>query len=240
MNNVAGFGKKEITWEQFNKYIAKKVDKKGYWSLPSYCYHHYYESMRTKGMDQFLTLGLDISGFTLDSTFLNFDNLKEWSSTSFFLLDYFSDLLGTSTFGGDFLASCCSILITASLSFLSSSSCSAYVLQITFLMGVDGLNEWKITDWGFHRWTIHLEWTLHSTSGLIWPWPWSRYPFESSWFASITPTLTLASTQPCLIPSLFMATKFFPGYLMLETLCSCHPETTSSYKRYPILLRIDP
>lgn len=30
VNNVAGFGKKEITWEQFNKYIAKKVDKKGY------------------------------------------------------------------------------------------------------------------------------------------------------------------------------------------------------------------
>jgi hypothetical protein len=29
INNVAGFGKKEITWEQFNKYIAKKVDKKG-------------------------------------------------------------------------------------------------------------------------------------------------------------------------------------------------------------------
>lgn len=28
INNVAGFGKKEITWEQFNKYIAKKVDKK--------------------------------------------------------------------------------------------------------------------------------------------------------------------------------------------------------------------
>jgi hypothetical protein len=28
INNVSGFGKKEITWEQFNKYIAKKVDKK--------------------------------------------------------------------------------------------------------------------------------------------------------------------------------------------------------------------
>lgn len=28
INNVAGFGKREITWEQFNKYIAKKVDKK--------------------------------------------------------------------------------------------------------------------------------------------------------------------------------------------------------------------
>jgi hypothetical protein len=28
VNNVAGFGKKEISWEQFNKYIAKKVDKK--------------------------------------------------------------------------------------------------------------------------------------------------------------------------------------------------------------------
>ena len=30
VNNVSGFGKKDITWEQFNKYIAKKVDKKGY------------------------------------------------------------------------------------------------------------------------------------------------------------------------------------------------------------------
>lgn len=29
VNNVAGFGKREITWDQFNKYIAKKVDKKG-------------------------------------------------------------------------------------------------------------------------------------------------------------------------------------------------------------------
>lgn len=29
INNVSGFGKKDITWEQFNKYIAKKVDKKG-------------------------------------------------------------------------------------------------------------------------------------------------------------------------------------------------------------------
>ena len=28
INNVAGFGKKEITWDQFNKYIAKKVEKK--------------------------------------------------------------------------------------------------------------------------------------------------------------------------------------------------------------------
>lgn len=28
INNVAGFGKTEITWDQFNKYIAKKVDKK--------------------------------------------------------------------------------------------------------------------------------------------------------------------------------------------------------------------
>jgi Ca2+-binding EF-hand superfamily protein len=28
INNVAGFGKREITWEQFNKYIARKVDKK--------------------------------------------------------------------------------------------------------------------------------------------------------------------------------------------------------------------
>jgi hypothetical protein len=29
INNVAGFGKREISWEQFNKYIAKKIDKKG-------------------------------------------------------------------------------------------------------------------------------------------------------------------------------------------------------------------
>ena len=28
INNVAGFGKNEITFEQFNKYIAKKVEKK--------------------------------------------------------------------------------------------------------------------------------------------------------------------------------------------------------------------
>jgi Ca2+-binding EF-hand superfamily protein len=28
LNNVAGFGKKEITWDQFNKYIAKKVEKR--------------------------------------------------------------------------------------------------------------------------------------------------------------------------------------------------------------------
>ncbi len=38
--------------------------------------------------------------------------------------------------------------------------------------------------------------------------------------------ITLASTQPCLAPSLFMATKFFPGSLISETACSCHPETT--------------
>lgn len=28
VNNVAGFGKKEISWEQFDKYILKKVEKK--------------------------------------------------------------------------------------------------------------------------------------------------------------------------------------------------------------------
>ncbi len=28
INNVSGFGKKEISWEQFDKYILKKVDKK--------------------------------------------------------------------------------------------------------------------------------------------------------------------------------------------------------------------
>ncbi len=34
LNNVAGFGKKEITWDQFNKYIIKKVDKKPtQWSI---------------------------------------------------------------------------------------------------------------------------------------------------------------------------------------------------------------
>lgn len=41
-------------------------------------------------------------------------------------------------------------------------------------------------------------------------------------------TVTLESIQPCLIPSLFMATKFLPGYLILDTLCCCHPETTTS------------
>jgi hypothetical protein len=34
--------------------------------------------------------------------------------------------------------------------------------------------------------------------------------------------------QPCLIPSLFMATKFLPDYLTEEVVCSCHPETTNS------------
>ncbi len=28
INNVAGFGKSEISYDQFNKYIAKKVQKK--------------------------------------------------------------------------------------------------------------------------------------------------------------------------------------------------------------------
>lgn len=28
INNVAGFGKSEVTWEQFNKYISRKVEKK--------------------------------------------------------------------------------------------------------------------------------------------------------------------------------------------------------------------
>lgn len=28
INNVAGFGKNEITWDQFNKYIGRKVEKK--------------------------------------------------------------------------------------------------------------------------------------------------------------------------------------------------------------------
>ena len=28
MNNVAGFWKSEVTWEQFNKYISRKVEKK--------------------------------------------------------------------------------------------------------------------------------------------------------------------------------------------------------------------
>jgi Ca2+-binding EF-hand superfamily protein len=28
INNVAGFGKKEITYEQFDKYVSKKVEKK--------------------------------------------------------------------------------------------------------------------------------------------------------------------------------------------------------------------
>lgn len=41
------------------------------------------------------------------------------------------------------------------------------------------------------------------------------------------PLITFASTQPCLAPSLFMATKFFPGSLISETACSCQPETTA-------------
>ena len=28
INNVAGFGKSEISWDQFNKYIGRKVEKK--------------------------------------------------------------------------------------------------------------------------------------------------------------------------------------------------------------------
>jgi len=60
-------------------------------------------------MDQCLALGFAMRGFTLDSTFLNLESLNSWPSTSFFLFDYFAGLLGTSTFGGDFLASSFSI-----------------------------------------------------------------------------------------------------------------------------------
>lgn len=44
--------------------------------------------------------------------------------------------------------------------------------------------------------------------------------------------ITFESVQPCLMPSLFMATKFFPGYLIEETVCCCHPETTESKGQY--------
>jgi hypothetical protein len=51
---------------------------------------------------------------------------------------------------------------------------------------------------------------------------------------------TFESIQPCLTPSLFMATKFFSGSLMLETLCCCQPETTALMAEYPHVRRIDP
>lgn len=41
INNVAGFGKKEITWDQFNKYISKKVDKKWNNNDPAHLYYLY-------------------------------------------------------------------------------------------------------------------------------------------------------------------------------------------------------
>jgi hypothetical protein len=44
--------------------------------------------------------------------------------------------------------------------------------------------------------------------------------------------VTFESVQPCLIPSLFMATKFLPGSLMEETVCCCHPDTTESKGQY--------
>ena len=71
---------------------------------------------------------------TFDYTFLNFDSLKLLSSV---FLSTTRDF--TSTFGGDFLLSFYSIFKTASLYLRSSASYWAYVLQITFFIGVDGL-----------------------------------------------------------------------------------------------------
>ena len=55
-----------------------------------------------------------------------------------------------------------------------------------------------------------------------------------------TLSLTFESMNPCFIPSLFIATKFFSGYLILETLCSCHPDTTMLIEFYtftsPVLI----
>lgn len=50
---------------------------------------------------------------------------------------------------------------------------------------------------------------------------------------------TFESIQPCLTPSLFMATKFFSGSLRLEAVCCCQPETTVSIEEYPHVRRID-
>ena len=41
------------------------------------------------------------------------------------------------------------------------------------------------------------------------------------------PTTTFELTHPLFAPSLFMATKFFPGSFTEETLCCCQPETTA-------------
>lgn len=51
---------------------------------------------------------------------------------------------------------------------------------------------------------------------------------------------TLESMQPCLTPSLFIATKFLPGYLMSETACSCQPDTTAYKHNYLPAHRICP
>ena len=51
---------------------------------------------------------------------------------------------------------------------------------------------------------------------------------------------TFESTQPFLTPSLFMATKFFSGSLVQETVCCCQPETTALVGTYLHVLHIDP
>lgn len=53
-------------------------------------------------------------------------------------------------------------------------------------------------------------------------------------------SVTFESTHPCLIPSLFIATKFFPGSLTEEVVCYCQPETTASIAVYHLWRRIRP
>ena len=122
--------------------------------------------------------------FTFESTFLNFDSLKLCSSTSFFLFEAFSGFTGICTLGGDFFESLASMFITASLSFFASSSFSAYTLQITSLMGVDGLDSTTSTCLTLRKWNLRWGWKRRSISVLLWPWLWSRYLFENWWFAA--------------------------------------------------------
>ena len=51
---------------------------------------------------------------------------------------------------------------------------------------------------------------------------------------------TLESTQPLLMPSLFIATKFLGGSLTDETLCSSHPDTTALKRIYLLSRHTDP
>lgn len=87
------------------------------------------------------SLRWSIRGFTFDGTFLNFDSLKLFASICCFLLLASSRAFGdASTRAGDFLVllSFSIIFITAARSACSSASSWAYVLQITFFMGVEG------------------------------------------------------------------------------------------------------